>query len=108
MRTAATHCASVVPGQVMEAASAVPPSSMMRADAVCGSASAGASTNVSRRIRFMIGVGTPTSAWGCALPLLVPICDAAAVQVVGRQLDLHSVARQDADVVPPHLAGDVA
>src|SRR3954468_22826582 len=33
--------------------------------------------------------------------------DAPAVEIVRRQLDLDPVARQDADVVAPHLAGDV-
>src|SRR4051812_32858230 len=39
--------------------------------------------------------------------LLVAVGDAAAVEVVGRELDLHPVAGQDADVVAAHLAGDV-
>src|SRR5919205_3296989 len=38
----------------------------------------------------------------------VPVGDAAAIEVVGRELDLDPIARQDADVVPAHLAGDVA
>src|SRR3954453_2909551 len=40
--------------------------------------------------------------------LLVPVGDSAAVQVVGRELDLHPVTRKDADVVAAHLARDVA
>src|SRR4051794_4724800 len=43
-----------------------------------------------------------------ARPLLVPVRDAPAVEVVGRQLDLDPVAREDADVVAPHLSRDVA
>src|SRR5436190_16787891 len=33
--------------------------------------------------------------------------DARAVEVVGRDLHAHAVARQDPDAEPPHLAGDV-
>src|SRR4029453_7761182 len=40
--------------------------------------------------------------------LFVAIRDPPAVQVVWRQLDLDPVARQDADVMPPHLAGNMA
>ena len=40
--------------------------------------------------------------------LLVAVCDAAAAEVVGRELDLHPVARRDADVVHPHLPGYVS
>ena len=40
--------------------------------------------------------------------LLVAVRDPAAIEVVGRQLDLHLVAGKDADVVAPHLSGDVA
>src|ERR1051325_4204304 len=40
--------------------------------------------------------------------LLVAVRDAPAVEIVGRELDLDPVAGQDADVVPAHLAGDVA
>src|SRR5438067_13117853 len=36
----------------------------------------------------------------------VPIGDPTAVQVVRAELDLHLVARQDADVVLAHLPGD--
>src|SRR5262249_49972386 len=36
-----------------------------------------------------------------------PIRDPATGQVVGRQLDLHPVARQDPDEVHPHLARDM-
>src|SRR5262245_35974455 len=39
--------------------------------------------------------------------LFVPIGDAASVEVVRRELDLHPVAGQDADVVAAHLAGNV-
>src|SRR5919199_292913 len=39
--------------------------------------------------------------------LLVPVRDPAAIEVVRRELDLHPVAREDADVVAPHLARDV-
>src|SRR5215203_1937313 len=39
--------------------------------------------------------------------LLVAVRDAAAAQVVRRELDLHPVAREDPDVVHSHLAGDV-
>src|SRR3954470_15942777 len=41
------------------------------------------------------------------LSLLVPIGDPASAEVVGRQLNLDAVARQDADVVHAHLPGDV-
>src|SRR5712664_1248246 len=49
-------------------------------------------------------------AFGCASPssnLLEPICDPAPREVIGRQLHLHLVARQDADEVHPHLARHV-
>src|SRR5690349_20702217 len=36
----------------------------------------------------------------------VPVGDATAVQVVRTELDLHLVARKDADVVLAHLPGD--
>src|SRR5882724_2419172 len=39
--------------------------------------------------------------------LLVAIGDATATEVVGGELHLHAVARQDPDVVHPHLPGDV-
>src|SRR3954469_646245 len=39
--------------------------------------------------------------------LLVPVCDPAAVEVVGRELDDHAVAGEDADVVHAHLPRDV-
>src|SRR3954467_5512733 len=39
--------------------------------------------------------------------LLVPVDDATAGQVVGRQLHHDTVFRKDADVVLPHLAADV-
>src|SRR6201999_2336450 len=39
--------------------------------------------------------------------LAVPVDDARAVEVVGRQLAAHAVARKDPDAKAPHLAGDV-
>src|SRR5215472_3954582 len=39
--------------------------------------------------------------------LLVPVHDPAAAQVVRAELDDHPVARQDPDVMHPHLAADV-
>ena len=36
----------------------------------------------------------------------VPVGDPAAIEVVGAQLDLDLVAREDPDVVLPHLPGD--
>src|SRR5680860_404913 len=51
--------------------------------------------------------GSPPSFGFLPGSLLVPVGDAAAVEVIRGQLDLHAVARQDADVVPAHLAGDV-
>src|SRR3954454_5241128 len=41
------------------------------------------------------------------LSLLVPIGDPASAEVVGRQLNLDAVSRQDAGVVHAHLPGDV-
>src|SRR6188472_3113449 len=38
---------------------------------------------------------------------LVAICDATSGEVVGGELYLHLVPRQDPDVVHPHLPGDV-
>src|SRR3954447_955270 len=43
----------------------------------------------------------------CAQSLLVPVDDATAGQVVGRELHDDAVLRQDADVVLAHLAADV-
>src|SRR3954454_945090 len=40
-------------------------------------------------------------------PLLVAVRDPPSVEVVRGELDLHAVARKDADVVAPHLPGDV-
>src|SRR5918999_5172610 len=40
--------------------------------------------------------------------LLVAVGDAAPVEVVGGKLDLDPIAGEDADVVPAHLARDVA
>ena len=36
----------------------------------------------------------------------VPVGNSASGQVIGRELDLHSVAGKDPDVVFPHLPGD--
>src|SRR5262245_16302606 len=44
---------------------------------------------------------------GTRKPLLVAVGDSSAIQVVRRELDLHAVTGQDADVVAAHLAGDV-
>jgi hypothetical protein len=38
----------------------------------------------------------------------MPVDDPAAFEVVGRDLDAHAVAREDADAVAAHLAGHVA
>ena len=38
---------------------------------------------------------------------LVAVGDAATTEVVGRQLHLHTVTREDPDVVHAHLPGDV-
>src|SRR5437588_12049667 len=43
-----------------------------------------------------------------AVPLALAVDDPAAAEVVRRDLDLHAVARIDADPVAPHLAGGVA
>ena len=40
--------------------------------------------------------------------LLVAVGDSASCQVVGRELYLNLVAGEDADVVAPHLSGDMA
>src|SRR5215211_5667510 len=40
--------------------------------------------------------------------LLVAVHDPPTIQVVGRDLDLHPVAREDPDAVAPHLAGRIA
>src|SRR3954454_1142760 len=40
-------------------------------------------------------------------PLLVAVRDPPSVEVVRGELDLDAIAREDADVVAPHLAGDV-
>src|SRR3954468_19275828 len=50
----------------------------------------------------MIGVGR----WGCRA-LLVAVDDAAAVEVVGRDLDADLVAGKHADAEPAHLAGEM-
>src|SRR6186713_705148 len=94
-------------GQLSGAASAVPPSSIMRAEAAGASTQPAARTDMSRKNRFIIGVRTHATR-ACCGSLFVAIGDSAAVQIVGRKLDLDSVSRQDADVVPPHLAGNVA
>src|SRR5246127_3322922 len=41
------------------------------------------------------------------MPLLVPVNDATAAQVVRTELNDHPVIRQDTDVVHPHLPADV-
>src|SRR4029450_1561880 len=41
------------------------------------------------------------------IPSLVAIGDATSTEVVGRELNLHLVAGEDADVIHAHLAGDV-
>lgn len=43
---------------------------------------------------------------GCGV-LLVAVGDATSLEVVGRQFNLHLVARKDPDVVHAHLARDV-
>src|SRR5687767_5561130 len=40
--------------------------------------------------------------------LAVAVDDASAVEVVRRELDLHSVAEEDLDAVAPHLPGGIA
>ena len=62
---------------------------------------------------FLMGVGRcpPTRVPGLGLtplPLLVPVNDAAAAQVIRAELNDHPVIRQDPDVVHPHLAADVS
>src|SRR4029450_9262798 len=42
-----------------------------------------------------------------AIPSFVAIGDATPAEVVGRELDLHTITREDADVMHAHLAGDV-
>ena len=42
-----------------------------------------------------------------SLPLLVAVGDPTSFEVVGGQLDLDAIAREDPDVVHAHLAGDV-
>ena len=37
----------------------------------------------------------------------MPVDDPATAEVVGRHLDTHTVAREDADTVAAHLAGHV-
>src|SRR5215207_8706782 len=105
MRTRAGHRSA---GQVGCTGAVVAPSSTIRAEAAGASVpSAATRAGISRRVRFMPGFQTPPSPRGCG-SLLVAIGDPAAIQVVWGQLDLHPVAGQDADVVPPHLARDVA
>src|ERR1700748_977817 len=41
------------------------------------------------------------------MPLLVPVNDATAAQVIRTELNDHPVIRQDADIVHPHLPADV-
>src|SRR3954454_19150405 len=107
MRTTAAQGSVVLPGQLGVEADAPAPSSMTRADAD------GASTNItagisSRRIRFMIGIATLGHSPSCAPSSLVPVGDPSPVEVVRRKLDLDPVPGQNANVVPPHLAGDVS
>src|SRR4051812_2434092 len=84
---------------------------MTRAEAAWGSASA-TSTSAGRISRFMSEIEhrAPDGVAGASRhrELLVPIGNPSPVQVVGRELDLHPIAGQDADVVPAHLARDVA
>src|SRR4051794_32136147 len=108
MRTTAAHGSLVLPGQLGVAALAPAPSSTTRADAEGASASSSSRAGNSSRIRFMIGIATLGRAPSCAPSSLVPVGDSSPVEVVRRQLDLYPVPGQDADVVPPHLAGDVS
>src|SRR5215211_1578258 len=104
MRTAATHRMSPCCGQLSWTASAVPPSSTIRAEAAgANTADAAAKTEVSNRNRFIIGIRTRRLR-PCCGPLFVAIRDSPTVQVVWRQLDLDTVTRTDEDVGPPHLA----
>ena len=48
-------------------------------------------------------VATPESYAGRPGELLVAVDDPAAIEVVGRQLDLDPVAWEDADAIAPHL-----
>ena len=41
------------------------------------------------------------------MPLLVPVNDATAAQVVRTELNDHPVIRQDTDIVHPHFPADV-
>src|SRR5262249_3772154 len=51
----------------------------------------------------------PASSTGrSSIDSAVPVEDAAAIEVVRRQLDLHAVTRVDPDAVAAHLAGGVA
>lgn len=43
-----------------------------------------------------------------SLPLLVAVGDSASFEVVWSELYLDAIAREDTDVVHPHLAGDVS
>src|SRR5436305_9401480 len=89
----------------------------MTFEACAGTASASmaAMARSAGRSLFTEGIRTRLDVLGCGstrngedLALLVPVRNTTPVEVVGRQLDLHPVARQDADVVAAHLAGDVA
>src|SRR2546430_6559864 len=53
-------------------------------------------------------VAAPESYAGGPSELLVAVDDPAAVEVVRRQLDLHAVAREDADAIAPHLPGRIS
>src|SRR5918996_2212569 len=103
-RPAASHGSA---GQLGFAASATEPSSTIRACADAGSASAAASTGITRRVRFMTGFQHSVRG-RVADSSLVAVGDPSAVEIVRRELDLDPVTRQDADVVTPHLAGDVS
>ena len=59
-----------------------------------------------RSQRLLTDAETFTSLLPCVL--LESIGDAAAGEVVGRQLDANAVAGEDADVVHPHLPRDMA
>src|SRR5689334_21129382 len=107
MRTTAAQGSLVLPGQLGVAALAPAPSSITRADADGAAASSSTAGNSSRN-RFIVGIATPGRAPSCAPSLLVPIGDPPSIEVVRRQLDLDPVSGKDADVVPPHLAGDVS
>src|SRR6266852_2606980 len=53
-------------------------------------------------------VATDGSYAGEPSELLVAVDDPPAIEVVRRELDLHAVAGEDTDAVPPHLPGRIA